>query len=126
MENMLAWQFKMGRDNCLYLHMTIYRKEEILPRLQKIEFTHPPSLEFRLALKGDKNIVGLIVFLAAYFFANTSSDGQKKEVSFEKQITHDLGKVKNKFNRMLILIGTTGAFNLLLMGFSIKCMVRKI
>ena len=95
-------------------------------------------LPLTLALQGPLSENGNrdIVFPAAYFFAkpsltpvyskhffaNSWADGHKKEVSFEKQITHDLGKVQNKFNRMLILIGIMGAFNLLLMGFSIKYM----
>ncbi|MBS0615262.1 MAG: glycosyltransferase family 2 protein [Verrucomicrobia bacterium] len=60
--NVYAWQFKMGQKDWRYLHnidMTIYRKEDILPRLHKLEFTHPTSLESKWALKGNKNMVGL-------------------------------------------------------------------
>ncbi|MBS0615263.1 MAG: hypothetical protein JSR58_01765 [Verrucomicrobia bacterium] len=98
-------------------------------------------LPLTLALRGPLSENGNrdIVFPASYFFAkpdlkpiyskhffaNAWAGNEKKQQSFEKQITHNLEEIQKKFDRMLILIGLMTAFNLLLLGFSLKYMVRK-
>ena len=57
-----AWQFGVGKYDWDYpnnVDFTVYKKEEIRPRLQKIHFKHPNDMECHWAQKADRKKTGL-------------------------------------------------------------------
>lgn len=61
-DNVYAWQFEVGKCDWKYpntLDFTVYKKEEIRNRLEKLDFRNPNTFESLWAKKADTRKVGL-------------------------------------------------------------------